>query len=375
VSGKAGTPDGVSACLRFFYCGRGDTIIVEARGGGWGLIDCNLTRCSKAHQRVRELVRQKIIRQLQFVCLTHPDQDHYHGMRELLEECFCDFDRGRRLPRFKQFWDSGVELLLIEGLARHMSTREAGKELAALMDFLSPLFQNGAVERVALTAGVPCLDGFGDFVFVALSPRRRRVEHFNQTKIRRILQSSEEFLQGPLEEKNNLSVVLVLMHQRLPLNVLFGGDATAEIWEEALATWQKLLKLGLQPFHNRKRHFDGVKVSHHGALSSLHTELYQDYCIPENTVAILSVGHNDNQHPHADVLSVLKKHKIRAYATCWPTRGESPQEETLPLLGEPVGGEAERYPVLPGYGCADVEVKVWSDGRLEASPPASLLPL
>ena len=49
-----------AARLQFFYCGRGDTILLEA-GGMWGLIDCNLTRPSQADHRLRRLIeREKI---------------------------------------------------------------------------------------------------------------------------------------------------------------------------------------------------------------------------------------------------------------------------------------------------------------------------
>ena len=62
------------ATLRFFYCGRGDTILVEASPGHWGLIDCNLTKSSGAHQQVRDFVKKNVPK-LDFVCLTHTTVD------------------------------------------------------------------------------------------------------------------------------------------------------------------------------------------------------------------------------------------------------------------------------------------------------------
>lgn len=385
--------DNVEMIVRFFYCGRGDTILLEARAGGWGLIDCNLTRCSQAGRRLRERIKEREIGLLEFVCLTHPDQDHYFGMKELLEECFCDhLDKDVR-PRFKQFWDSGADLRALQAIADRMKKKGAAKRLGALYDFLSPLFARDAVKRIGLNELSIPLEQFGDFFFVALAPRRNRVDLFTGQKYREILQSTDERLQGPREQSNNLSVVLVLMHRTMPLNILFGGDATAEVWEQALQTWERLLRL--PGFDSRVRHFSGVTVSHHGARGSLRPELYQDYCAAQKTIAVLSVGHSDPHHPHHEVLQMLKSQGIRAYATCQRTYVENRVEQVmyglLPLGGEPVsteparsvvvtglpvaGGRTERFPALPGHACADVEITVYSDGRIEASPPESLLQL
>jgi beta-lactamase superfamily II metal-dependent hydrolase len=375
VSGPTSPPDEVLASLLFFYCGRGDTILVEARGGGWGLIDCNLTHPSGARQRVRRLIQdpERGIGTLRFVCLTHPDRDHYHGMRDLLAECFCDHTRQGLRPRFREFWDSGVDFRVIEALASRMRKKGAGEELTSLYDFLCPLFARDAVERVALNELTIPLEEFGEFFFVALAPRRNRVDQFSGRKFREILQSTEERLQGPREQSNNLSVVLVLMHRAEPLNILFGGDATAAVWKEALESWDRLLTLSR--FADRARHFSGVKVSHHGARGSLHPDLYRDYCLGENTLAILSVGPHDDGHPDREVLRVLREYGIRAYATCWPTEGRAEVDGTLPLPGDLVGEDSGGYPPLAGYACADVHVMVFADGRLEASPPESLLRL
>jgi len=386
-----------AAVVRFFYCGRGDTILVDASKGGCGLIDCNLTAASRADGRLRELLDKRGIGILDFVCLTHPDQDHYFGMKDLLEERFCDHDRNGLRPRFKQFWDSGADFRAIQAIADRMPGRKqkaAADTFRKLNAFLCPLFARGSVKRIALSELTIPNESFGDFFFVALGPLRKRVDLFTGQKYREILQSTDEQLRGPREQSNNLSTVLVMMHRTQPLNILFGGDATTEVWEEALAAWKRLHDL--PGFTSRHQFFSGVKVSHHGARDSLHKKLYQDYCKNEVTLAILSVGPGDNNHPHAEVINMLRAQRIRAYATCWRTKDESgmaPGSEPasfdgLPLPGEPVGasaadaarpgvprpaGDSDPYPLLPGHSCSDIEIKVYGDGRLEVTPAESLL--
>ena len=89
------------ATLRFFFCGQGDTILIEAVPGRWGLVDCYLTKTSGARSRIRTLIEEKEISRLEFVCLTHPHPDHYYKMRELLEDKF--YDRTLEVPRFAEF--------------------------------------------------------------------------------------------------------------------------------------------------------------------------------------------------------------------------------------------------------------------------------
>ena len=371
----------VVARLRFFYCGRGDTILVEA-GKCYGLIDCNLTPSSRADRRIRDYVKERGIGDLDFVCLTHPDQDHYFGMKELLEDRF--WDRKSKVPRFSQFWDSGVDFRGLQAIAdrrRWENQKVTADRFRDLNHFICPLIARDAIEHIALGEGTPASEQFGDFSFIALGPTRNRVDQFMGQKWREFLQSTDEQLQGPCEESNNLSTVLVMMHRERPLNIIFGGDATTEVWTEALAVWKKLHQR--KRFKSRKPFFSGVKVSHHGARGSLHPDLYRDHCQREETFAILSVGHSDPNHPHEDVKEMLKAHGIRAYTTCWKTGAEdtvdSDSHGWLPLPGEPVGAagaagsHSDAYPNLPGYACADVEITVYSDGRIEASPEESLL--
>ena len=52
------------------------------------MLDCNLTRKSGVHQRLKRHLEELEVRQLEFVCLTHPDQDHYFGMASFLNPTY-----------------------------------------------------------------------------------------------------------------------------------------------------------------------------------------------------------------------------------------------------------------------------------------------
>jgi hypothetical protein len=350
--------------LRFFYCAKGDTILLQAlpTDGGpdeWALVDCHLTKVSGAHWRVRDLVEKEKIRRLKFVCLTHPDRDHYFGMCRLLQEYF--YDRKKDRLHVDEFWDSGAEFSIFSAIAERMGHKAIKTELDDLYaGFLAKLIYAGKLEHQPMHRGTLATTDFGDFNLLSLSPRASRVDHFNQQGVDAILGASFPNVKSAREQSNALSVVLVLMHKTLPVNIVLGGDATTETWEEALEVWPKLLAI----LKRTERRFAAIKVSHHGAKTSLYPDLYQDCCWKRRTIAILTVGPNDKNHPHKAVLDLLKSRAIRTYFTCWRVSKASPLRSTLPLPGYRIAARADRAHKVEGYHLADIELRITPSGRL-----------
>lgn len=353
-----------AAKLRFFYCGKGDTILLQASSGegepdDWALIDCRLTEPSGAYWRLQKVIEDKNIERLKFVCLTHPHRDHYFGMHQLLEERF--YDKATDSLRVGEFWDSGVNFEILSAIAESIGTSETKKEIDELYkDFLVRLILADKLVQCPMYTGTLSTIDFGDFLLLSLSPRFNCVKLYNLRGVRRELGFSRDPVKYRYEEINNLSIVLVLMHKILPVNIVLGGDATAEVWAEALDVWPKLLK----KLKRQKSRFAGVKVSHHGATTSLHPDLYEDYCWKGKTIAILTVGPGGSNHPHEDVLNILHDRNIRTYATCWPTDGPIAGKSRMPLPGSGV----PKVRQLHGHDWADIEVIIGNEGHLKVRP-------
>jgi len=365
----------VVARLRFFYSGKGDTILIEdplSQPSKWGLIDCCLTERSGANKRIRDFIDQRGITKLEFVCLTHPDKDHYTGMRDLLAERFRDDPSGR--PGFGQFWDSGVDFELLAAVAKRVGPKKRSRAIDELYRQLEPLLLRKAVRHYALQPDSRPPVDFGGFVFRGLSPQRNWVDCFQARHARQILQASGDDIRQIREESNNLSAVLVMTHKEHPVSIVLGGDASKQLWEEALQTWNRVLG----DMIIKDPRFGAVKVSHHGSTNGLHHGLYRKYCKGPRTKTILTVGPNDPKHPDPIVLSFLNGLGMRVYATCWPT---DPHEEAVastqslfPFVGEELAPPATgRWPQIPGHDWADIELEVWSDGRITVTPERSLL--
>src|SRR5687768_11084144 len=64
----------------------GESIVLGLPGGKWGVVDCYCRDVgSPARNPTLQLLKQEGARELEFVCLTHPHDDHYRGMSHLFE--------------------------------------------------------------------------------------------------------------------------------------------------------------------------------------------------------------------------------------------------------------------------------------------------
>jgi len=360
--------------LTLFYCGHGDTLLIGS-AGHWGLIDCHLTKTSGAYQQVRQRITDWGIKRLDFVCLTHPDRDHYYGMKELLEERF--FDKDSEKPAFVEFWDGGIPYPLLMAIEEKLTQGKCivTQGLKGLYEgLIDPLMDNDRIVGRALQGGfTPPID-FGDFLLTALAPQWNQVQRFSAQSAEKISGALRKECEALRETSNDLSIVLVLRHKHLPVQVILGGDATTRAWPGAIHCWNRILETEGK---NRDARFAGVKVSHHGAKTSHHGPLYEGYCQGGDTVAFVSVGPDDENHPHPDVLQHIESLGIRVYATCWP-RGAEPRAampESLFFFGEPEPTEHVRPHHVEGFGWSDLTVHILPEDKVKVFPEEARLVL
>ncbi len=67
--------------------GKGESIILQMPNGEWGVVDCYAPsiKNSETNQTLRFLKRNEV-ESLQFLCLSHPHEDHFRGITHLLTE-------------------------------------------------------------------------------------------------------------------------------------------------------------------------------------------------------------------------------------------------------------------------------------------------
>lgn len=77
---------------------KGEAVIVRLPEGGWGVIDCFAASLrDESANPVLRFLRERGITELEFLCLTHPHDDHFRGMAQLLKQF-----------RVRSFWQSAV---------------------------------------------------------------------------------------------------------------------------------------------------------------------------------------------------------------------------------------------------------------------------
>ena len=73
--------------LHVLGAGKGESIILRCPGGGWGVIDCYaLSLDDLASNPTLQFLKERGVSVLEFLCLTHPHDDHFRGMSQLLEQ-------------------------------------------------------------------------------------------------------------------------------------------------------------------------------------------------------------------------------------------------------------------------------------------------
>ena len=232
--------------------GQGDGILIQQKQGVNCLIDGGSTSEDKVGKyRMIPCLKSKRITSLQYVFVTHTDEDHISGISELLEKS----------------GEPGE--ILIEHLVMPDTTlvEESYEALVAL----------------AKTRGVP----------VIYLKKGDKIESGQLS-----LECIHPYEGFETTEKNDYSTVLLLNY--FDFSMLFTGDVANE-GEQALIENEQL------------GHCDIYKVSHHGSKYT-NSETLLDQLTPECAVVSAGEG-NRYGHPHKEVLERLQQRNCTCITT------------------------------------------------------------
>ncbi len=338
--------------LRFFSCGNGDTILVRWPGPKWAIIDCRLPR-GPVRDKVFDYFDRKSIRQLEFVCLTHPDLDHLLGMADLVSHFTTN---GREI---KSFCHPPTDSKTIGKIFRWARKKSARSEYRRLIEVLEPLLKTRKVKRLPISANSEPIVHESDLRLVPLSPDPNT--DFNQVLAGLRHLSNDRLGDLRVGDTNAISIVLVAAVQAGPAGVcaLLSGDLGAEEWPWALEAWEQKAKAS-----SCNTQFRVVKVPHHGSIKSHEPRVVSTFAGPKPRFAIVSVGHSRPQHPDRRVLKdfVANEWKVLLTAKRQPVVRHHP----LDLSAQ----SQARFEPSEGR---DVTIAVHSDGTIVATPPEAFL--
>lgn len=244
--------------IAFLDVGQGDCIVIEAPTGETFVVDCGSTSEQEVGRyRLIPYLKYRGISRLSGVIVTHTDEDHISGIRELLTRKDSD--------------GITVDALLLPDIAEE-SRGEA-------YEALTELAREQNVPVTTISRGMHLMRG--DLTVTCLHPESGFAT----------------------EEANACSTVLLLSY--LDSTVLLTGD----IEEEG----ETLLKETLSFLPKEQRDVDVLKVAHHGSRYTTDAD-FLSLVRPE--CSVISCGENNSYgHPHAETLYRLEEADSVWYCT------------------------------------------------------------
>ncbi len=285
-------PDNHRIRIHVINVGHGDSLLVEFpdgpggrprfglvdAGGEQGLADVKTIRYIETFLRCRlgladdqdPLTTGDHAFDFEFICLTHPHQDHLYGILEVLEAFYRDGVPIAHRP--KQFWDSGF--------------RFNTDAYLAILQFLAQ--ERVTTQFVQVTSGTEF--HFADVEVLVLGPSvdlRNRYDTYGVGV-------------------NNASIVLRICKQTGPVAVL-AGDAEFDSWGKICEEFPRranihyAVEMDVNPYVSRDNQLkcSFLKVSHHGSKNGTSYE-YLDKLKP-NYVAMTTDSHgkrDERKFPH-----------------------------------------------------------------------------
>ena len=237
--------------MTFLSVGQGDSILIEAPSGVRFLVDCGSgTRGTAGSRKAAPCIRYRGISKLDYIVVTHTDEDHINGIREILE--------------------------MIAAGTLHI---RVGSVVFPYLKYPDSAYLN--LEEAAEAAGARIIrvrsgDRFeaGDVVLNVLGP--------------------DPLIESENPDKNGQCVVLSLSYRNF--DALLTGDVSGE------GEKQLLKQLTREPFQAVT--YELLKVAHHGARSSTGEDFLERV---RPGISIISCGRdNPYGHPHEELLSRLR---------------------------------------------------------------------
>jgi len=308
--------------MHVFGASQGESIVLKLPTGGWGVVDCYASSLQDPAQNAthRFLVEQGA-EELEFLCLTHPHEDHYRGMSRLLE----DF-------RVRLFWRpaamSGQRLKWLLKAARIDALRSGADRVVEDADELERLFRLVKESRsrrndplIPRNAGLGTqlfpvrLDPAAHFRIWALAPSGNQADRYEE-RLGKCFDADGRIVDRlPYSEHNIVSMAILLEFGETRL--ILGGDVVTPGWVDVL-----------NEFGAGRLSAHAVKVSHHGSTNGYCDGLWSAFGENGKPVAVVT-SFRRSRLPQRAALEHIREFASRVATPCLPA--VSREELPVPL--------------------------------------------
>ena len=304
--------------LLVFNVGQGDSILVELPRHGWGLVDCHCAPEQEAPP-VLEALERLGIKDLEFICLSHPDYDHFKGMMAVIRYVHGN---GGTVKRFWIFgalpareihkaYRSALESAILSadaGPGQEVITAEEVKyhthrerEFALLARYLMDRIKQDQRERrkpeekqdyrrrfwYRRLTGPALVRTYGDLKLYCLAPTSEVIADYES-----ILSAvvANPFCISSRRDRENNCISVVLSIRFGEAVVMLGGDAGRRQWESVLTALKD--ETVVYPVKA-----DFLKTSHHGSRYGCTGEILEAV-VSEQVTVVISADFTANSYGH-----------------------------------------------------------------------------
>ncbi|TAE19152.1 MAG: hypothetical protein EAZ95_02510 [Bacteroidetes bacterium] len=279
--------------ITFKNVGQGDSIILEWDKDGEeqiGIIDCNK---HEGQNPVLEFLRAKQLKSIAFIALSHPHEDHFSGMLELLE--YCEANN----VIIKKF----LHTMRID--QRHLLdwaniNDNARKMLARLISKVDELYKNKIIILELYTEAHWSLPLPNSIEIRTIAPSKDELDAY----VRKVRQYQEVDEKRCSQAANLLSTVFAITDKNN--TIILTADAEIEafdrIAERDSECFEKRLVL--------------CQVPHHGSKKNHKISFWKNFSKKVFCPAVISAGENlKYKHPDYQVVEDFVNEDFKVYAT------------------------------------------------------------
>lgn len=307
----------------FLNVDQGDSIILKwetKEGFKYGIVDSNLV--DDTVNRTKEYLINEKVAAIEFVILSHPHDDHYSGLEQVLKHC-----NDQKIP-IKNFYHTAYNTP--EYLQAAVDSTTGAIKLINLFTFIRDhrkgMKMNVKTIEYDTDRPIPLSDDLEMFV---LSPSENEREDYVKKVLPKILEESN----GNNPNANFLSTILKISPKDKDWYVLLTADAEIRSFRRILKQKDipdnEVLILG--------------QISHHGASHNLNKRFWQGIKKVPIPISTVSVGRNHYKHPRPSVINFFKDEKFKVYSTQQkgihiniPTKKTTEEEKALISFSKPV---------------------------------------
>jgi hypothetical protein len=293
--------------IHFLNVKNGDCIILEYHPKSqpepvFGIIDCNAAGFpqSPGLRKLKELGAKR----LAFVCITHPDKDHYSGVFDILQhyegkiDAFYTCPLGDIVQHPERIKKLAGQYLLLTSKQDDAEVTARALEFVQILQYAHQKFLPiDAWEELTGYMNAIAPPGFlGVEVHCLQPPKLAKGRYFEQIKAGTVAIESQI-------DHNALSIAFLVRFAGR--QVILAGDATAENWR-LHRRWQDRGGFDIRS--------DAVKLPHHGSARDCNNDTIDNF-FKAHALTLAIISADGKRHPAAPVLEHLQTLGVRPYCT------------------------------------------------------------